>query len=131
MQAQPTGTVTFLFTDIEGSTKLWERHPTAMQSALKRHDDLLQHAISSNHGYVFKTIGDAFCAAFASPLDAVKAAANAQRTLAAEPWAETGPLRARMALHTGEPEVRDGDYFGQPVTEWRASLASVMARKSC
>lgn len=115
MAVQPTGTITLLFTDLEGSTKLWEQHPTAMRAALKRHDDLLREAIVSHRGYVFKTIGDAFCAAFATPDDAVAAAAMAQRVLAHEPWKETGPLRARMALHTGEPEVRGGDYFGQPV----------------
>ena len=63
MDGPPTGTVTFLFTDIEGSTKLWERHPSAMHTALARHDEILQRAIGSRGGYVFKTVGDAFCAA--------------------------------------------------------------------
>ncbi len=115
MADQPTGTVSFLFTDLEGSTKLWERFPDAMRVALARHDALLRNAITANSGYIFKTIGDAFCAAFASPAAAVAAAAAAQRSLAGEPWGETGPLRARMAINTGEAEVRDGDYFGQPV----------------
>jgi class 3 adenylate cyclase/predicted Zn-dependent protease len=123
MPAQPTGTVTFLFTDLEGSTKLWERYPTAMRAALARHDALLNDAISANNGYVFKTIGDAFCAAFQDPADAVTAAAEAQRALASEAWGDTGPLRARMALHTGETEARDGDYFGQPVNRVARLLA--------
>lgn len=123
MTAQPTGTVTFLFTDLEGSTKLWERYPTGMRAALKRHDEILRHAIRAHRGYVFKTIGDAFCAAFANPVDAVAAADMAQRLLNEEPWGETGPLRARMAIHTGEPEARDGDYFGQPVNRVARLLA--------
>ena len=64
MDGPPTGTLTFLFTDIEGSTKLWERHPSAMHTALARHDEILQRTIGSRGGYVFKTVGDAFCAAF-------------------------------------------------------------------
>jgi class 3 adenylate cyclase len=124
MPAQPTGTVTFLFTDLEGSTKLWERHPEAMRVALARHDALLRDAIAANNGYVFKTIGDAFCAAFASAADALNAAAIAQQGLANEVWGETGPLRARMALHTGEAEARDGDYFGQPVNRVARILAA-------
>ena len=63
----PSGTLTFLFTDLEGSTKLWEEHPEAMRLALARHDTLLRQAIEDNNGYVFKTVGDAFCAAFATP----------------------------------------------------------------
>ena len=79
-------TRTFLFTDIEGSTKLWEAHHDAMQVALARHDALLHEAIEQHNGVVFKTIGDAFCAAFESPLDAAEAASVAQQALAAEPW---------------------------------------------
>ena len=115
MSNVPTGTVTFLFTDIEGSTKLWEQHPDAMQTALARHDALLRQAIEAHHGFIFKTMGDAFCAAFASPSDALSAAIAAQRALHAEPWGETGPLRVRVALHTGTAEERDGDYFGPPL----------------
>jgi class 3 adenylate cyclase len=72
--ALPTGTVTLLFTDIEGSTRLWEQHPQAMSTALERHDALMRSAIESSGGYVFKTVGDAFCAAFASAKEAVVAA---------------------------------------------------------
>ena len=110
----PTGTLTFLFTDIEGSTKLWERHPAAMQTALARHDEILRGATEQHGGYVFKTVGDAFCCAFPTAPDALEAALDAQRLLLKERWAE-GPLRVRMALHTGAAEERGWDYFGPPV----------------
>ena len=84
----PTGTVTLLFTDIEGSTKLWDAHPEAMRVALARHDALVREAIVSANGYVFKTVGDAFCAAFAMTTDAVAAALMAQMALHTEPWPE-------------------------------------------
>jgi predicted ATPase/class 3 adenylate cyclase len=111
----PTGTVTFLFTDIEGSTSLWEDDAPAMQAALARHDELLRWAIEERGGYVFKTVGDAFCAAFWTATDALDAALEVQRTLFDEEWQQTGSLRVRMALHTGAAEERDGDYFGPPV----------------
>src|SRR5437773_9525573 len=107
----PTGTVTFLFTDIEGSTRMWEAHPRAMQAAIARHDALLREAIESEGGYVFKTVGDAFCAAFPTAPQALDAALVAQRSLHAAEWDATGPIKARMALHTGAAEVRDNDYF--------------------
>jgi class 3 adenylate cyclase len=110
----PTGTVTFLFTDIEGSTQLWEQHPEAMSASLARHDILLRQAIESNHGYVFKTVGDAFYAVFSTAPDAVEAALATQRALCAETWGET-PIKVRMALHVGAAEARDGDYFGPPL----------------
>src|SRR5215207_2479869 len=117
MSSLPSGTVTFLFTDIEGSTKLWERSPQAMQRALARHDQILRDAVEDLGGCVFKTIGDAFCCAFSTTTDALEAALEAQRALLTkEGWPEeTGPLRVRMALHTGTTEERDGDYFGPPV----------------
>jgi class 3 adenylate cyclase len=111
----PTGTLTFLFTDIEGSTKLWENDAQAMQVALARHDEILRSAIEERGGYVFKTVGDAFCAAFTTAPDALEAALEAQRRLLSSRWEETGPLRVRMALHMGTPEERDGDYFGPPL----------------
>jgi predicted ATPase/class 3 adenylate cyclase len=111
----PTGTVTFLFTDIEGSTKMWESHPQAMQGALSRHDAILRKATQEHGGYVFKTVGDAFCCAFSTAADALDAALEVQRTLFDEKWQETGPLRVRMALHTGAAEEREEDYFGPPV----------------
>jgi predicted ATPase/class 3 adenylate cyclase/Tfp pilus assembly protein PilF len=116
MVAPPTGTVTFLFTDIEGSTRLWERNPEAMQSALSRHDDILKEAIEERGGHVFKTVGDAFCAVFAAAEDALEAALLAQRALLEEECPEEiGTLKLRMALHTGAAEERGGDYFGPPV----------------
>jgi predicted ATPase/class 3 adenylate cyclase len=111
----PTGTVTFLFTDIEDSTKLWERSPQAMQAALVRHDEILRRAIEDRGGYVFKTVGDAFCCAFPTAPDALEAALESQRLLLKERWGESTPLRVRMALHMGTAEERDEDYFGPPV----------------
>ena len=112
MPELPSGTVTFLFTDIEGSTTRWEHQPEAMRAALARHDALLLAAIVDHGGYVVKTMGDAFHAALSRACDALAAALDAQRQLQAEPWGEIGPLRVRMSLHTGEAEERDGDYYG-------------------
>jgi class 3 adenylate cyclase len=112
MAVQPTGTVTFLFTDVEGSTRMWERDATVMRSALARHDEILNSAIEESGGSVFKTMGDAFCAAFFSVPDALGAALSAQRALHAEEWDEGSVVRVRMALHTGAVEERGGDYFG-------------------
>jgi class 3 adenylate cyclase len=114
MAGPPTGTVTFLFTDIEGSTKLWERDAEAMKAALVRHDAILREAIEDKGGFVFKTVGDAFCCAFPTAPDAVKAALSAQRSLRTEEWSEGCTIRARMALHMGTVEVRGGDYYGPP-----------------
>src|SRR5574341_712762 len=114
MYNAPTGTVTFLFTDIEGSTKLWDKHPDAMKIVVARHDVLLRGTIENNRGYVFKTVGDAFCAAFPTALDALSAALGAQRALRSEDWGDT-PIKVRMALHSGNVEERDGDYLGRPV----------------
>src|SRR5437762_13324399 len=86
----PTGTVTFLFTDIEGSTRLWEQQPDAMRLALARHDALLRAAIETHGGHVFKTMGDAFCAAFASPTDALDAALLGQQHLLQDEGGRTG-----------------------------------------
>ena len=97
MAQPPVGTVTFLFTDIEGSTKLWQQHPDAMDAALKRHHTLLNEAIAAHGGYVFQIIGDAFCAAFTTANDGLDAALEAQRLLTAEKWGETGAIRVRMA----------------------------------
>ena len=124
MVSLPTGTVTFLFTDIEGSTALWERYPEAMRQALARHDAILREAIAAHRGHVFKTIGDAFCAAFSTAPEALAAAAAAQRALHGESWGEVGPLRVRMALHTGAAELRDGDYFGPPLNRVARLLAA-------
>jgi predicted ATPase/class 3 adenylate cyclase len=124
MTDQPTGTVTFLFTDIEGSTRLWEQHPETMRRALARHDLLLRQAIEGHGGHVFKTMGDEFCAVFAAAPEAVAAVIAAQLALRSEPWAETGPLRARMALATGTAEQREGDYFGPALNRVARLLAA-------
>ncbi len=108
----PTGTVTFLFTDLEHSTRLWEEHPEAMKPALARHDEILRDAVASHAGHVVKMRGDGVHAAFSTAHDALEAAAEAQQTLAGQDWVATGPLRVRMGVHTGEAESRDGDYFG-------------------
>jgi predicted ATPase/class 3 adenylate cyclase len=107
--------VTFAFTDIEGSTQRWERDRAAMDRALQRHDAILRTAILGHGGAVFKTVGDAFCAAFSLPADAVAAIVAAQRALAAEDFSAVDGLRIRAALHTGTAEERGGDYFGPPV----------------
>ncbi len=120
----PSGTVTFLFSDIEGSTKLWEQRPDEMRTALARHDALMRHAIENNDGVVFKTVGDAFCAAFATAPNALAAAVDAQCAFSAEAAPGTVALRVRMALHTGTAEVRDNDYFGQPLNRVARLLAA-------
>ena len=119
----PTGTVTFLFTDIEGSTRLWEGAPEDMRRALSRHDQILRAAIEEHGGYVFSTGGDGLAAAFARPGDAVAAARQAQATLTAEPWPAGAPLRVRMGLHTGEADERGGDYFGPTVNRAARMMA--------
>lgn len=112
MPAAPTGTPTFLFTDIAGSTRLWEKFPNQMGAALARHDAIVRNAVESHRGYVFKTVGDAFCAAFHTPREALEAAIRAQRSLRSEEWTTVEPINARMGIHTGTAEHRDGDYFG-------------------
>jgi predicted ATPase/class 3 adenylate cyclase len=115
MAELPTGTVTFLFTDLEGSTRLWEEHPDAMQGALARHDEILRDAIAEHGGHVVKMTGDGAHAAFASADDAVCAALDAQLAFAAEDWERVGALRVRMGVHTGPADQRDGDYYGTAV----------------
>jgi predicted ATPase/class 3 adenylate cyclase len=115
--------ITFLFTDIEGSTRLWERAPEAMRTALARHDSILRSSVEHSGGKVFKTIGDAFCAAFPSADGAVRAALDIQMALHTEAWSETGPIRVRVALHTGEAETRDDDFFGPTVNRAARLLA--------
>jgi len=122
----PTGTVTFLFTDIQGSTRLWERHPDAMRTALARHDVLLRGSIEASGGHVFKTAGDAFYAAFADAEAALAAALAAQIALHTQPWSlpEGEALRVRAALHLGKAERRDGDYFGAPLSRTARLLSA-------
>lgn len=112
----PTGTVTFLFTDIEGSTRLWDQHPDAMSSALSTHDDLLQAAIDDNSGYVFSRAGDGWGVAFESPLSALDTALTIQDTIGAQSWpGDISDIAIRMGIHTGTSAERGGDYFGTTV----------------
>lgn len=120
----PSGTVTFVFSDIEGSTQRWDADRQAMQAAVRRHDLLMREAIESNGGYIFKTIGDAFCAAFPSSEQALAATLQAQRGIGAEEWSEVGGLRVRFAIHTGIADERDNDYFG-PTVNRVARLLSI------
>jgi predicted ATPase/class 3 adenylate cyclase len=111
----PAGTVTFVFTDLEGSTRLLQAHPDAYRDAVARHHALLRGAVEAHGGVVFETVGDAVYAAFARPTDAVKAALAGQLALQAEDWGGVGALRARMGLHLGEVERQGGHYFGAPL----------------
>jgi class 3 adenylate cyclase len=110
----PSGTVTFLFTDIEGSTALWEASPDAMSEAVERHDAILHAAVEGHGGHVFSTGGDGMAAVFSRSADALAAAVEAQSTLSSVKWPTPSPLRVRMGLHTGEATERDGDYLAQP-----------------
>jgi predicted ATPase/class 3 adenylate cyclase len=116
--------MTFLFTDVEGSTRLWEAQPRAMSVALARHDALLHAAIASAGGTVFKTVGDAFCAAFATPEAAIEAAVASQKALSGETPDALTPLKVRMAIHSGQVERRAGDYFGPPLNRVARLLAT-------
>ena len=119
----PVGTVTFLFTDIEGSTRLWEEYPEVMRTALARHDTLLRDVILRHRGRIFKTAGDSFCAAFSGAPEAVATAFVAQQALHAERWPEPVQLRVRMALHSGSAELRNNDYFGPTLNRVARLLA--------
>lgn len=115
MSRLPSGIVTFLFTDLEGSTRLWEEHPEQMQQALALHNAIIERVIGSNQGHVFKSLGDGFCAAFESPDLALASTVQAQLELADADWPEPAVLKARMGLYTGSAEPRYGDYHGAPV----------------
>ena len=119
----PTGNVTFLFTDIEGSTRLWEADREAMARVVARHDALLRATIEGHGGQVFKTVGDGVCAAFDTAVGAVSAAAAIQDVVSAEDWHAPGSLRVRCALHTGLAEQRDHDYFGPTLNRLARLLA--------
>ena len=120
----PTGTVTFLFTDIEGSTRLWEDHQDAMKDSLARHDVILRDSVEGHDGVVFSTMGDGVAAAFGSAPDAVRAVLDAQRRLRDEEWGATGPLRVRMGLHTDEGRLRaPGEYVNRPLNRCARLMA--------
>jgi class 3 adenylate cyclase len=125
----PTGTVTFLFTDIEGSANLAQNYPNEIKMLLERHHSILRQSIEAHYGYVFQIIGDAFCAAFATASDAVCAALAAQRLLQHEPW-DPAPIAVRMGVHTGTAQLgdmddRSGGYRGY------LTLAAVQRVMSC
>jgi predicted ATPase/class 3 adenylate cyclase len=111
MSDLPTGTVTFLFTDVEGSTQRWEHYHYAMKQALSRHNSIMRQAIAANNGLVYETAGDSFVAVFSAAPDALRAALAAQRALHAAEWEEpVGRLKVRMALHTGSAEMLPDGY---------------------
>ena len=116
MSTPPSGTVTFLFTDIEGSTQLAQQYPDAMPALLARHHEILNQSIQAQNGHVFQIIGDAFCAAFHTAPEAFKAALAAQRSLVSEPW-NPAPIKVRMGIHTGAAQAgaiedKAGGYVG-------------------
>src|SRR5262245_47836871 len=111
----PTGTVTFLFTDLVVSTRLWDTEPDAMRTALAKHDEILRAAVTVRGGHVVKGTGDGIHAVFATADDALGAAIHAQLAFAGMSWTVSEPLLVRMGLHTGRSEERDGDYFGTAV----------------
>jgi class 3 adenylate cyclase len=113
----PTGMITFLFTDVVGSTRLWEEDPRAMRIAMVRHDFLIEAALSAHHGVPIKPRGegDSRFAVFDSAPDAARAAVDIQRAFARAEWPTPGPMRLRMALNTGEADLREGDYYGTTV----------------
>jgi predicted ATPase/class 3 adenylate cyclase len=123
LAARPTGTVTFLFSDIEGSTVRWERDREAMADAVARHEAIMRDALEAHDGYIFKTMGDEFCVAFARPEDAIVAALDAQRALLREDFSAVDGIRVRIALHTGSASERGGDYFGPAVNRVARLLA--------
>ncbi len=127
MAELPTGIVTFLLTDIVGSTRLWENRPKEMRFALEVHDDLVRNAITQKSGHVFKTVGDAFLAAFHSPLDAIEAAIIAQKSLQHAVWGEEISLRVRMSIHTGQVDLRGGDYYGVVLSRAARMLSAANA----
>ena len=124
MAELPSGTITFLFTDVEGSTRLWERYPEAMQGAMARHDQILRDRVGSHGGTIVKKTGDGVHAAFPAASAAVLAALEAQLALAQEDWEDVGSILVRMGIHSGDATYRDGDYYGTALNE-AARLMSV------
>ncbi len=120
----PTGTVTFLFTDVEQSATLWQEQQEAMAMAMAQYHALLGQAVAAYDGVVFKTAGDLLCAAFANAPNALAAALDAQRKLQNVRWKVLGALPVRSILHTGTAEARDGDYMGLPLIHSTRLLAT-------
>ena len=119
----PVGTVTFMFSDIEDSTRLWEEHPVLMAEVLSRHDEIVTSTVNGRGGFIFSWAGDGMAAAFQRAATALDAAIETQRRLHEEPWPAPLTLRVRMALHTGETQERAGNYFGPPVNRAARLLA--------
>ncbi len=117
-------TLTFLFTDVESSTSLWERFPEAMRGALAKHDAILSDAITSVGGQVVKTTGDGFMAAFESSQQALNAGVAAQLHLKRETWPDTGALQVRMGIHSGEASESSRDYHGPTVNRAARIMAA-------
>jgi predicted ATPase/class 3 adenylate cyclase len=124
MAQRPTGTVTFLFTDIEGSTRLWEQHPEQMRHSLALHDEILEREIDAVGGFVHSTAGDAYSAAFSDPANAIGAAVAAQRALREASWPELCEIRVRMAVHTGVAHERGDHYYGPALNRCARILSS-------
>jgi class 3 adenylate cyclase len=123
MAATRRTALTFLFTDVEGSTRLMERHPRAYGAALLRHDAIVRDAVEAAGGRIFETLGDGVYAVFPRPAGATEAALRAQAGLVAERWGEVGALKVRMALHPGPVEPRGARYFGPPLYRCARILA--------
>jgi predicted ATPase/class 3 adenylate cyclase/DNA-binding CsgD family transcriptional regulator len=119
-----SGTVTLLFTDVEGSVRLWEADREVMAEASARHNRIVREQIEAAGGQVFKTVGEAFRAVFADSSAALASAVAVQRAVGAEPWPAGSPIRVRMALHSGACLERDGDYFGPVVSRAAGLLAA-------
>ncbi len=124
MTELPAGTVTFLFSDIEGSTRLWEEHPDAMRECLARHDEIMRSAVTAHDGVIVKTTGDGVHAAFPTAAGGIGAAIDAQRAITTTSWDAIGGLKIRIGVHTGEAELRDGDYYGSELNR-AARLMSI------
>ena len=114
-RASADGVVTFLFTDIEGSTSLWEQHPSLMAATVERHDRMISNIVATEGGAVFQTVGDAVHAVFASPVAAVQAALSVQANIADADWGETSPMAVRVGVYSGEARFIDGDWRGRPL----------------
>jgi predicted ATPase/class 3 adenylate cyclase len=124
MIREASETLTFVFADLESSTRLWERFPDAMKAAMERHDAILRDAVEHADGRVVKITGDGVMAVFSSAPDGVKACLEAQQALQDEAWGETGPLRVRMGMHAGEAQRRAGDFYGPPVNRTARIMAA-------
>ncbi len=121
----PSGIVTFLFTDIEGSTRLWDQHPDAMAQAMETHDSRLRDVVEAHGGYVFSQAGDGWGISFDSPASAIEAALAIQEGLSVAVWTEPiTAIKVRMGIHTGTSVERGGDYFGTTVN--RAARVSAV-----